>query len=104
MIPGVRGRLVSATFARDLLPWLPGFAPMPTDVAVRLAAWSARLESTLGTASSVRAVADIALVPLAALLGLECVERLDSSAKTFAFFGQIEAAGLHALAGHVWNR
>jgi hypothetical protein len=97
MIPGVRGRLVSATFARDLLPWLPGFAPMPTDVAVRLAAWSARLESTLGTASSVRAVADVALVPLAALLGLECVERLDSSGVSIFRLSAPGAASLTAV-------
>ena len=77
MIPGVRGRLISAAFARDLLPALSGFTPMPPVVATTLAAWSARVDATLGTTSSVRTVADVALAPLIQLLGFTCVERRD---------------------------
>jgi SAM-dependent methyltransferase len=94
MIPGVRGRLISGAFARDLLPSLPGFAPMPAGVAARLAAWSTRLEATLGTASSVRTVADVALAPLLQLLGFRCVERLDSD--TSSIF-RLSASGLAPL-------
>ncbi len=77
MIPGVRGGLISASFARDLLPSLPETVPVPTVVAAKLAAWSRRLETTLGTASSVRAITDVTVLPLLSLLGLSVEQRID---------------------------
>src|SRR5262245_48184485 len=78
MIPGVRGRLITASFIRDVLPSMPGFAALPAPVAARLGRWSVRLESALGPASGVRAITDVALVPLLDLLGFTCFHRADS--------------------------
>ncbi|HEY1307129.1 MAG TPA: N-6 DNA methylase [Vicinamibacterales bacterium] len=44
----------------------------------RLGRWAVRLEASLGTTASVRAIADVALMPLLDLLGLTGVERIDS--------------------------
>jgi len=79
MIPGVRGRLVTASFARDVLPTLPGFADVPLHVSTQLRTWGARLEATLGPASSVRAITDVAVVPLLELLGFERDGRNESA-------------------------
>jgi Eco57I restriction-modification methylase len=79
MIPGVRGRLVTASFARDMLPTLAGFADVPPQVSTQLRTWAARLEATLGPASSVRAITDIAVVPLLELLGFAHAGRNESA-------------------------
>ncbi|HKE83828.1 MAG TPA: N-6 DNA methylase [Vicinamibacterales bacterium] len=78
MIPGVRGRLITASFARDVLPSMPGFASPPSSMSPRLGRWAVRLEASLGTTSSVRAIADVALMPLLDLLGLFTVQRIES--------------------------
>ncbi|HET9358113.1 MAG TPA: N-6 DNA methylase, partial [Vicinamibacterales bacterium] len=78
MIPGVRGRLLAASFIRDVLPTMAGVGELPRDVTRDLARWCARIESTLGTASSVRAIADVAIVPLLDLLGLTVARRADA--------------------------
>ena len=78
MIPGVRGRLITASFARDVLPSMPGFASPPPSMSPRLGRWAVRLEASLGTTSSVRAIADVALTPLLDLLGLIGVQRIES--------------------------
>ena len=49
MIPGVRGGLISASFARDVLPSMPGIVPLAPAIGAKLASWSRRLEATLGT-------------------------------------------------------
>jgi Eco57I restriction-modification methylase len=77
MIPGVRGGLISASFARDLLPSMPDAVPVPPAIAGKLASWSRRLEATLGTSSSVRAITDVAVLPLLHLLGLSVEQRLE---------------------------
>jgi hypothetical protein len=69
MIAGVRGRLVTASFAQDGLPSLPSFEPVPPRVSRELERWHSRCESTLGPASSVRGICDTALIPLLHLLG-----------------------------------
>jgi hypothetical protein len=74
MIPGVRGRLVTASFARDVLPGLPGAEAIPPAAARSLRGWWHRCDASLGPASAVRSVADVALVPLLRLLGFEPVE------------------------------
>ena len=77
MIPGVRGGLISASFARDLLPSCPRPSPCRRPIAAKLASWSRRVETTLGTASSVRAITDVAVLPLLDLLGLSVEQRID---------------------------
>jgi hypothetical protein len=77
MIPGVRGGLIGSAFARDVLPSMPESAPVPAHVASALASWAQRLEATLGTASSLRAITDVAVLPLLDLLGLPVDRRID---------------------------
>ena len=79
MIPGVRGRLLTTAFIRDVLPTLPEVTPPPPAFSRGLAQWVRRIESTLGAASSVRAVAEVALIPLVHLLGLSVARRADDS-------------------------
>ena len=78
MLRGVTGRLVTASFVRERM-WDQVHAPhLPPDVARGLAAWSERLEPSLGPASGVRAIADAAIVPLARLLGYTVGARQDA--------------------------
>ena len=77
MIPGVRGGLISTSFARDVLPSLADTASVPPAVAAQLSSWSRRLDATLGTAASVRAITDVAVLPLLSLLGLSVAQRID---------------------------
>src|SRR5688500_10748035 len=72
---GVEGRLVTASFARDLPSVLAGAEPMPPAVRRRAFAWWRRCESSLGPASAARAVADVALLPLLRLIGYQGVDR-----------------------------
>ena len=81
MIPGVRGGLISSAFARDVLPTLPESTAVPGPVASALGSWSLRIEQTLGAASSVRAIADVAVLPLLDLLGLSIDRRVDARAQ-----------------------
>jgi hypothetical protein len=76
MIPGIRGRLLSASFVRDLLPSL---APDPPPAAFgrALESWWERAEDALGPASSVRAIAETAAVPLLEILDLTVTSRED---------------------------
>jgi hypothetical protein len=74
MIPGVRGGLISSAFVRDVLPTFPESVGVPRPIASALASWTQRIEGTLGPASSARAIADVAVLPLLDLLGL-IVER-----------------------------
>jgi hypothetical protein len=77
MIPGIRGGLVGSAFARDVLPSMPEASPVPSHIASALASWAQRLEATLGTASSLRAITDVAVLPLLNLLGLAVDRRVD---------------------------
>jgi hypothetical protein len=89
MIPGVRGGLISGAFARDVLPTLPESVPVSASISSALASWSVRLERTLGIASSVRSITDVAVLPLLDLLGLTVHRRVDGS----------ETCLLHVIAG-----
>ena len=82
MIAGVRGRLISATFAETALHTLPGAAVPSTAVAHALDAWSDRRESTLGPTSSVRSIVDAAVIPLLKILGFEIGRRIDEGTRT----------------------
>ena len=82
MIAGVRGRLISATFAETDLDALPGAAEPPATVVRALDAWSDRRESTLGPASSVRSITDAGVIPLLKVLGFDIGRRSDEGART----------------------
>ena len=82
MIAGVRGRLISATFAETALHTLPGAAVPSTAVTHALDAWSDRRESTLGPTSSVRSIVDAAVIPLLKILGFEIGRRIDEGTRT----------------------
>jgi hypothetical protein len=110
MIPGVRGRLLTASFIRDVLPTLPGVSPPPPAWSRRLADWSKQIESTLGSASSVRAVTDVALLPLIGLLGLALVRRTDNAGHSYLELTageQFGVTGVSAAWGapldHLWR-
>ena len=61
---------------------LPGISAPPPSWNRRLADYSQRIESTLGVASSVRAITDVAVLPLVELLGLTVVRRIDGDGTT----------------------
>ena len=91
MIAGVRGRLISATFAETVLHSLPGAAEPPAAVVRALDAWSNRRESTLGPASSVRSIADAGIIPLLKILGFDIGQRSDEG--TRAVLEAVAASG-----------
>ena len=75
MIVGVRGRLITASFAATELPLLPGNS-VPSREAVRaLHEWSTRREAVFGPASGGRAVADGIAIPLLKILGFTIIRR-----------------------------
>jgi hypothetical protein len=82
MVAGLRGRLVSASFAQSELAGMPGAAAAPSAVIRALDSWSDQRAATLGPASSVRAVTDVALVPLLRILGFEVGRRVDREGVT----------------------
>jgi hypothetical protein len=75
---GVRGRLVTASFARDVLPTLPGAEPVPPAISRSLERWFQRSDAALGPVSSVRSIADITVVPLLQMLGYTVGARRDA--------------------------
>ena len=77
MIPGVYGRLLTASFIRDVFPTLPEISSPPAAWSRRLRDCAQRIDTTLGAASSIRAITDVALLPIVDLLGLEVVRRID---------------------------
>ena len=81
MAAGVRGRLVSAAFADTTLASLPGAAAPPAAVIHDLEAWVDRRDASLGPASSVRAIADGAIIPLLKILGYTVERRLDEPSR-----------------------
>lgn len=82
MIAGVRGRLITATFAETRLHTLPG-AAAPAAATVRaIDAWSDRRDASLGPASSIRAITDAVVIPLLKILGFEVTRRLDQDARS----------------------
>jgi hypothetical protein len=69
MALGIRGRLITTTFAESLLSTLPGFVPIPASTGHSLDAWAARVERAVGPASGVRTIADLVVIPLLRILG-----------------------------------
>jgi hypothetical protein len=68
---GVRGRLISETFARTGLPKLDGYSQPSRPVLRSLALWSQRLDAAAGPATSVRAITDALVAPLLRTLGYD---------------------------------
>ena len=97
MIAGVHGRLLTASFIRDVFPTLPDVSPPPPSWSRHLADWSNRVESTLGAASSVRAVTDVAMLPLAELLGLAVMRRRDDDGVTYLELAAGPQAGVMGI-------
>ena len=56
MITGVRGRLISATFAQTELRSLPGATPPPPEFIAALEGWAQRWASAMGPSASLRAI------------------------------------------------
>jgi hypothetical protein len=78
MIAGVRGRLITASFAATELPAISG-SSVPTRDALRaLHEWATRREA-FGPASGVRAVADGIAIPLLRILGFSILRRQDDN-------------------------
>jgi hypothetical protein len=77
MIAGVRGRLITASFAATELPAIPG-SSVPTRETLRaLHEWSDRRDAAFGPASGVRAIADGIAIPLLKILGFTIIRRHD---------------------------
>ena len=79
---GLRGPLISRSFAESELRTLPGATPPPAAAVRALDRWSDRCAASLGPASAVRAIADVAVIPLLRILGFEIGRRLDRSVDT----------------------
>ena len=82
MIPGVSGRLITATFAQALLETLPGAAEPPETVIRALDVWSERRDTECGPATPVRALTDAVVIPLLSILGLDTTARADGERRT----------------------
>ena len=64
MITGVRGRLISATFAQTELRSLPGASLPPPELIAALEGWAQRWASGKGPPANLRAMADAIVIPL----------------------------------------
>jgi Eco57I restriction-modification methylase len=78
MTAGVRGRLISESFAATEFPAIAGDDRPPRDTVRALQEWAARREAGFGPASSVRAIADGIAIPLLKLLGFTIMRREDA--------------------------
>jgi hypothetical protein len=94
MLAGISGRLITTSFVREQFWECGGSGPVPADAGRALASWSERLESALGPASSVRAIAETAVVPFVRLLGYAVEARQeggDSCAIDLSHAGRVTA-------------
>jgi hypothetical protein len=82
MAQGVRGRLVSSAFADAWLASLSDEDAPPPHILRALDTWAGRREASLGPASSARAIADVAAVPLLKILGYTIDRRRDVPGQT----------------------
>ena len=76
-VPGVSGRLVSSAFVHDFLPALDGYRDIPGAASRTIEAIVRRSTAATGPVSSVRAIADIMVVPLLQALGFTVARRVD---------------------------
>jgi hypothetical protein len=77
MSAGVRGRLITESFAATELPAIAGDDTPPRDSVRSLQEWAARRDAAFGPASSVRAIADGIAIPLLKILGFTIMRRED---------------------------
>src|SRR5688572_12644424 len=77
-LAGVRGRLISTTFAESRFSGGGGCDAPPPEVGRRLDALLERAGENLGPASSPRAIADTAIIPLLRILGYDVGSRVDN--------------------------
>src|SRR5215813_9266323 len=77
MIAGVRGRLITASFAATELSAIPGSSSPARDTLRALDEWATRREAMFGPASGVRAIADGIAIPLLKILGFTIMRRQD---------------------------
>jgi len=82
MMPGVRGRLISPSFAVTQLPEVAGAGTPPERFVREIETWSERRDDSFGPTSSVRAVTDGVVIPLLRILGLSPTRRVDREAST----------------------
>jgi hypothetical protein len=79
IVPGLTGRLISSSFAHDLLPALDGYMPVPAIAARAIERAADSSASALGPSSGVRAITDTLFVPLLRALGFVPTQRADES-------------------------
>ena len=82
IVPGLTGRLISSSFAYDLLPTLDGYAPVPAVPARAIERAVDSSVSTLGPSSGVRAITDTLVVPLLRALGFAATRRFADSQRS----------------------
>jgi hypothetical protein len=80
MVPGVGGRLLSASFARAVLPTLVDVRESLDSARRAVSSWATRCDAALGPASSLRAIADVGALPLCDILGYSTAGRYDTPA------------------------
>jgi hypothetical protein len=105
MIAGVRGRLVTASFARDVLPALGGVEPAPPDVRRELDSWYQRCDAALGPASSVRAICETALAPLLRILGFSLTPEIHADVAWLRTSASVTGVcvGWNEALAHTWR-
>jgi hypothetical protein len=110
MIAGFRGRLISASFAQSQLQTMSGAAAAPAAVVHALDRWSDRRAAALGPVSSVRAITEVALMPLLRILGFENGRRVDRDGLTIVEAALPSGGALPAIAtawsdslDHAWR-
>jgi hypothetical protein len=74
----IRGRLISSSFAADVLPSLPSFVAPPAAVRRRMERCAEQIGERLGPAASARMVAELAVLPMLAILELVPSAREDA--------------------------
>ncbi len=103
---GVRGRLITTSFARDVLPDLPGATSGPSSFHHAFAVWSERYDPVIGPASSVRAIADVVVAPLLEILGYTVATRTDGASNCWIQTSDgvgVVIVGWNELLGRVWR-
>ena len=79
MIAGIRGRLITISFAETELPAIAGDRTPPRDTLRAIDEWSARRDAAFGAASSVRSITDGIAIPLLKILGFTVSRRADGN-------------------------
>jgi hypothetical protein len=91
---GLRGQLITATFAQAHLHTVTGAGAPPPHAVRALDVWSDRRQSALGPASSPRAICDVAVIPLLKILGFEIRGRSDAASNTILEAGAFSSVAL----------